>query len=87
MGNKLNRIEILNFTNTVLSTAKMLEDEQATLEENELYSLIPIEYREEYFDLLEDFKRSAVVLIDKIIENDLLDATPCRECSSSEVEI
>lgn len=42
---------------------------------------------EEYFDLVEDFRRSSLVLIDKIIENNLLDVTPCQECSYSEVEI
>lgn len=84
---KLNRIDILNFTNAVLSIADQFESVQTDLEENGLYSLIPTEYREEYFDLVEDFRRSSLVLIDKIIENSLLDATPCQECSYSEVEI
>lgn len=84
---KLNRIDILNFTNAVLSIADQFESVQTDLEENGLYSLIPTEYREEYFDLVEDFRRSSLVLIDKIIENNLLDVTPCQECSYSEVEI
>ncbi|MCW1056179.1 MULTISPECIES: hypothetical protein [Streptococcus anginosus group] len=86
-GDKLNRIDILNFTNAVLSIADQFESVQTDLEENGLYSLIPTEYREEYFDLVEDFRRSSLVLIDKIIENNLLDVTPCQECSYSEVEI
>lgn len=84
---KLNRIDILNFTNAILSIADQFESVQTDLEENGLYSLIPTEYREEYFDLVEDFRRSSLVLIDKIIENSLLDVTPCQECSYSEVEI
>lgn len=84
---KLNRIDILNFTNAILSIADQFESVQTDLEENGLYSLIPTEYREEYFDLVEDFRRSSLVLIDKIIENNLLDVTPCQECSYSEVEI
>lgn len=86
-GDKLNRIDILNFTNAILSIADQFESVQTDLEENGLYSLIPTEYREEYFDLVEDFRRSSLVLIDKIIENNLLDVTPCQECSYSEVEI
>lgn len=86
-GDKLNRVVILNFTNAVLGIADQFESVQTDLEENGLYSLIPTEYREEYFDLVEDFRRSSLVLIDKIIENSLLDATPCQECSYSEVEI
>lgn len=86
-GDKLNRIDILNFTNAVLSIADQFESVQTDLEENGLYSLIPTEYREEYFDLVEDFRRSSLVLIDKIIENNLLDVTLCQECSYSEVEI
>lgn len=86
-GDKLNRLDILNFTNAVLSIADQFESVQTDLEENGLYSLIPTEYREEYFDLVEDFRRSSLVLIDKIIENNLLDVTPCQECSYSEVEI
>lgn len=84
---KLNRLDILNFTNAILSIADQFESVQTDLEENGLYSLIPTEYREEYFDLVEDFRRSSLVLIDKIIENNLLDVTPCQECSYSEVEI
>lgn len=86
-GDKLNRAVILNFTNAVLGIADQFESVQTDLEENGLYSLIPTEYREEYFDLVEDFRHSSLVLIDKIIENSLLDATPCQECSYSEVEI
>lgn len=86
-GDKLNRVVILNFTNAVLGIADQFESVQTDLEENGLYSLIPTEYREEYFDLVEDFRCSSLVLIDKIIENSLLDATPCQECSYSEVEI
>ena len=86
-GDKLNRAVILNFTNAVLGIADQFESVQTDLEENGLYSLIPTEYREEYFDLVEDFRRSSLVLIDKIIENSLLDVTPCQECSYSEVEI
>lgn len=84
---KLNRLDILNFTNAILSIADQFESVQTDLEENGLYSLIPTEYREEYFDLVEDFRRSSLILIDKIIENNLLDVTPCQECSYSEVEI
>lgn len=84
---KLNWLDILNFTNAVLSIADQFESVQTDLEENGLYSLIPTEYREEYFDLVENFRRSSLVLIDKIIENSLLDVTPCQEFSYSEVEI
>ena len=50
---KLNRIDILNFTNAVLSISDQFESVQTDLEENGLYSLIPTEYREEYFDYIE----------------------------------
>lgn len=80
MENKLNRLNILKFTIDILNQLESLQDMEAELEESEWLDSVPEVYKEEYRDLIEDFKKSSIKLADKVLENELLNADKIANC-------